>query len=694
MAYIQIDDFKLGQDRRRERVAGAPGTMWDAKNVHVTRGGDIERRKKFVAQYHVPNTFYAISLRGQLYVLGSQDNAASMPIGVLYQRLLAPANPLMTRILDAKTFSGKIYAIAEFDNGHVYHFYDGSRVTDWDVLAASNGSFEALATLMAGKVDSDPAVSATSFGSTITIQALVPGTAFTIVKSTLNGGGVPDQDITLTQVQANVAAVTEVRASAAIQITGGTAAAGNQISSVNINGVGVTSGALLWASTNSATAIRLAQDITNGYNTHGYSASAIGDTVTVQAAPGTGGTPNGFLLDVIVAGNVTVVAGGSLAGGISAVSAVAQVYTASFIGTFETLDQFFITINGTQYAASGRASGTGRSLYVDKNRVWSPTGSLENYCKLNDATVWDPAAGGSDAGFLNIASQTEGNEQIVVVARYQNLAAIFSGTDVVMYALDQDPTKNAFQNVLENTGTRAAAAVIRYGNNDVFYLDYTGIRSLRARDASNAPFVSDVGNAIDTFVQSFLDGLTTLQVSSAIGAIEPRDGRLWVIAGSRIFVLSYFPDAQISAWSYYDAEEFGGNGVQAVCKIKSRLFVRAGDYVYCYGGLDGTVYPNDDEIVAEVQMPFLSGSTPATIKNLAGFDIAGTNVWHCEVAYDPNAPDKTATAGTFREITYAEAGENSLPGRTSMVAPVFTCSKAGPATISMAAIHYEAEKAD
>ncbi len=384
------------------------------------------------------------------------------------------------------------------------------------------------------------------------------------------------------------------------------------------------------------------------------------------------------------------------ASGVTAVTAVAQVETVTLAGTFDVTDTFTITINGTAYKSTGRASGMGRTAYVDKNRVWSPVGSLWRYCRLNDPTIWDPATvttPTNDAGFINIASATEGNERLVVAARYQGLGAVFSADNITLYQLDPDPTKFAFSDELQHTGTRAAQAVIRYGNNDVFYLDITGVRSLRARDASNAPFVSDIGNAVDTFVQDLIAMLSKEQITGAVAAIEPKNGRYLLVLGGTIMVLSYFPGAKISAWTYYEPTEFGGAPVQSLVRSTDKLAARAGNFIYFYGGLTGDVQPDDDEVVAEVELPFVSGRTPATIKTLTGFDIACTNTWACELAFDPNAPDRTINIGNLSRITFADQDRISLPGETSMVAPKMICSKGGAATISMLAIHYEGEDA-
>lgn len=694
MSYLLIEDFRFGIDRRRKRVAGTPGTLWVGKNVHITRGGDIERRKKFVPEYAVPGTFGAAVLRSQLYVFGSADLAATMPIGVQYQRLQAPSSAAMAGVLAVKAFSGKLYVIAEYVDGNIYHFYDGARVTDWDAISANGASFESVATVMANQLDASSAVKARYFGSTITLTATEAGVPFTLTKSTTNGGATNDQDITLTTVQANVVAVNEVLASVEVAVTGGTENFGsNDIRSVQINEVELLTNRVNWSGSNGATAIKLAGEINFGFATHGYSAVANNNVVTISAAPGTGATPNGYELLVVPHGDVVVDAGESLTGGVTEVAAEKQVVTAKFIGTFEPADTFVLTLNGVDYKLTGAASGTGRSLYVDKSHVWSPVGSLLRYCMLNRADIWDPAntETDNDAGFLNIASESDGNEDVVVPARYQGMAAVFSPNNIVLYQLDPDPTKIVFSNTLENTGTRSVGSVSRYGNNDVFYLDITGIRSLRALNSSNAPFVSDIGNPIDTFVSEQLALLTNEQVIRSVAAIEPIDGRYLLFVGGIAFVLSYFPGAKISAWSFYDNEEFEGNVVQAVVRIRSELVVRAGDYLYVYGGLDGDVYPDDDEIVAEVETPFLSGKTPATIKSITGFDCAATNTWEVEIAFDPNDDRQTINVGRLQNITFADPNKISAPGETSMIALKMQCRTAGEASISMAAVHYDAE---
>lgn len=681
MAYLSIQDFKYGMDRRRERVAGTPGTLWTLENAHITRGADIERCKKFVSTYALPaGTRGLTSLRKQLFAFGSADLAASMPLGVAYQRLTSPEAGVLTQVVDVKGFAGKLYVIADFDDGGTFHFYDGTRVTDWDTVAADSADYGSLAQLLALKISADDAVTAVAEGEVIKIEAKTPGTPFTIAGAEDDGGGTDDQTITVATPQVNVAAVAEVAATASISIASGTS---GTIDSVTLDSVALISAPVAFSASVSATAIRLAQAINSTGSTTGYSASATGATVTISAAAGTGATPNGKALAVNTSGVIAVSADAALAGGVSAVSAVAQISTVTFGGTFEPEDVFTVTVNGEDYVATGLASGTGRSLYVDFQRVWSPANSLWRYCKLADATVWNPATMGSDAGFLNVSEASEGNQNLVVAQRYQDKAAIYSEQAVVLYTLDTDPDNFAKYMTLDNTSTTAPHSAIRYGNNDVFHLDPTGVRSLRALNSSNAPFVSDVGNAVDTFVLEYLDTLTEKQRRAAVSAIEPRDGRFLMAVGERIFVLSFFPGAKISAWSYYSP----GFEVEAFAKIDKKLYVRSGDTVYLYGGASGQEYPGDDELPVLVELPFLSAGTPATKKGLDGFDAAFSNEWTVDLLLDPNREDKTVHVGKVRERTYGQE-DITVPGQGTVLAAKLVCSRGGRATISMMQIHF------
>ncbi|HEY5798475.1 MAG TPA: hypothetical protein VIU82_26020 [Bosea sp. (in: a-proteobacteria)] len=686
---MAISDYKFGMDRRRPRVSGIPGTLWNLKNAHITRGGDIESMKKFVPTFSLPdNTFGLGQINGQIWVFGSADIAASMPSGVQYQRLQDPGGAAMTRVLSNNTFDRKHYVVAEFSNGFIHHFYDGVRVTDWDTVADGNTNVTILAEYMASKINASTTVEATSFGAKVNVTANTPGTAFSISSATVDGGANPDQTLIVTTLQPNVAEVAEVRATGTITVTGGTTDPGVNTITATVDGVALTAAPVDFISSPGATANALAVQINNLTSTHGYSASAAGPVVTVRAAVGLGAAPNGDVVASIVTGDVTA-STANMAGGVTYVAPVAQVSQATFGGTFQAADRFTLTIDGTDYVATGRAAGYGTFAFTYKSREYITAGSLLQYSELNDPDDFATGSGtATGTGSINLSSDSEGSERLTAIAPYQNSLAIFSQSQIRTYSINTDATLNSYEQTIENTGTFAPRSVVAYGNIDVFYLDMTGIRSIQSRDVTNAPVVDDAGSAIDTFVQEWAASLSDDVVQRAVGAIEPIDGRFMLAIGERVYVLSYFPKAKITAWSYYEP----GFAVSDFLRVRNRLYARDGDTIYLYGGRTGQTYPDAGETPIAAELPFANAQSIATFKQWLAFDMACSGTWHVDLLPDPNDETKTIEVGNISKTTYG-LPDIAVVGEFPLFAMSLTCESGGRATLSNMAFHYETTRA-
>lgn len=699
MAYLVIQDFKIGMDRRKARITGQPGALWTGVNGHITRGGDFERRKKFVSTYTLPvgTTKGLTSVAGQLFVFGASATPGTIPPGVNYQRLQHPSNPAatITEIRSVTSFSGKLYVVALFSDGNTYHYYDGARVTGWDAIASSVSSNNAVASALAARIDAETAYAASAVGAVATISAAVAGVPFTISQSTVNGGSNPDQTITLAQTQANRAAVNEQLATATLTVTGGTNNPGvNRITSITINGVQALGANINWATSNTATAAAIATQINTFVSSPEYTATSVGPTVTISTVAGTGAGPNGFVVTPTLGGDMTV-SNSNMGGGVSAVSAQQQIWTATIGGTFEAADIFTITLDGTDYIVSGGAAGTGTMALTFQQKIYSVTNSLLYFSALNTPTSPGTGTGG---GFINMANQNEGNETLVTVQEYQGKLAIFSRNSIRIWQMDVDPAKNVFQQTVQNSGALSSRSVIPYGNIDVFYLNDSGVRSLRARDASNSPAVNDVGVAIDPFLREYLNTLSDTQIQRAVAIIEPIDSRYWLAVRNRIFVFSYFPGSKINAWTYYDlTPEIGAADITEVVKVNNQVYLRSGDVIYQYGGVAGTTYPTDDDndngAWAELAMPYLAAGTPATWKATHGFDIGVDGTWQCFLLPDPADESVEVPIGTFNKPTFAQPKMATSATPTPMFALRMRTTKGGYSRISMVAVHYKAEQA-
>lgn len=687
MGSIFIQNFKFGMDRRRLRMAGVPGTLWLGKNCHISRGGDIERAKAFSQTHTLPtsSTFGLAAVRGQLYTFGSASTPAGMPADVQYQRLQSPDSTAMIEILDVKTFDGKFYVIARFASGHIYHFYNGTRVDEWDALADAAADYTTLADYYAELINADSDVIARPSGTTVTLTAREAGTAFTLATDTTDGVATDDQVIDVDTLQANVAAVAEVRATGTITVTAGSAGALNQITSVEIDSTELLTNAVSWATSHTVTAAALAAEISNGTATHGFSAESSGPIVTISAPIGDGATINGEAIVTTTTGNVTA-STTAMVGGVTEVEAVKQITRMSFGGTFQALDRFEVTINNRDYVATGRASAMGISAFVHKKRIWSPANSLLRYCKLNDPTDWTDADAASGAGFINVSSDSEGTERLVGAAAYGTQLAVASRRNIWIYNIGTDAEEFSFAQPIENSGSLSARAMTGYGNLDVFYLDESGIRSLKAKQDSADAYTDDVGAAVDPFLREYMDDITNGQISRAVAAIEPRDRRYWVAIGERIFVYSNFPRSQIAAWTYYEP----GFSVSDFARAGNQMYCRSGDFVYGYGGEDGTEYPGADDMIPVAHLPFMTSPVPSMF-NITGFDIGATGNWTVDLLVDPDNEASDISVGTTTGCTFPD-GDITVPGRTTHVAVNLTGVGAGAMSVANLAIYHDGKE--
>lgn len=679
MPYQVIENFKTGMDRRRPKAMGAAGSLWRAENCFLTRGGDLEKAKKFVSRYALPSdTFGMAVVRGQIEVYATSSKTP--PAGINCQVLTAPGSPDLERILDVVNPDGLAYVIAKFDDGSIHHFYNGTRVSDWDTLAADNASPRSVASFLAEEMSADDSVDVEAIGDAILVTARVAGEAFTLSASADNGSGTDDQTASLTAVQANVSAVANVDATGSVEITGGSAGEDNYIESVTVDSVELLSDNLLFSTSNSATATALAVQINNGTNTHGYSASADGAVVTISAEPLSGTGDNGLTVASIVSGDVTTT-DDDMSGGVDAVSAVSQITQITFGGTFEADDTFTCTLNGTAYKTTGTASAHGTSALVHKSRVYVAAYNVVRFCQIEDFDDFSDATGSSGAGFFGINIDT-GSQRIVALQRYQDNVAVFTRTNTETYYLDEDFDFNTVDQLIENTGTVAAKSVSAYGNLDVFYLDDTGLRSLQPRDSSNTAIVNDVGTIIDPYIEDLREAYTIQGIRDAVSIVDPVDGRYWLAIGQEILVFSNFPSSSINGWTVLKPEF----NVEEMLKLDGRVLVRSGDTIYQYGGVTGDSYVEAGKCV--VELPFLSADSIGSHKKWRGLDMVSEGTWKVEMGTDPADDTIKTHVATVRETT-VNKGTVKFGFVAAIANAIFTEQTAGPAKISSAMFHYD-----
>jgi hypothetical protein len=787
MGSIWIRDFTGGLDTRKLAETTPGGVLIQALNGHITRGGEFEKRASFVSAYALPSGTVGLARqRTGLVVFGSGDPPA-MPAGVTYQQLQHPDGvTALTRVPSFDLFAGLIYAVGEFADGSLYHFYDGLQVEDWFdgrarasfTIIAGTGS-STLDHIYVNGVDVLSAPVTWTTDNSTTAQAVADAVNANLsvpeYVATANGDNVNliAQD---TGSQANGRAVvfavsggfTISPASGLVMSGGGgdyVAAKGaktrfnvavgivNALTTARVGSVALIGARVTTRNTVNQTAAAIAAAINTFNSVPEYTATSAGAVVTVTAPVGT--SYNGDTLTLAKTGDLTYTTPAVFAGGTGSIGATTSftitagtankmtvinaagvslmggeilltTTTAAFVvaivaaingntgvtGYTATVDETSnekievvappadgAAANGRKitYAATGNVSLTGlksfsggRSLvdvqlpgsYVKTigAKMYSVSGPNLHFSGIQQPTLWTTDAPG--AGFIDMSSYSSGSEVLQAVETYQNNIAIFGETAVQIWYVDPDPALNTRSQTLNNTGTTCPRSVTQFSDNDLFYLNESGLRSLRARDATNSASTTDIGVPVDTLISAKLKPMTDSQRANVIGLIEPGDNRFWLIMGSDIFVFSFFSGAKVSAWTLYST----GFSISDAVIFDHRVYLRSGNSVYVYGGIGNDLVYDATQAVA--QIPYVDADDPTRTKNWQGVDVAASGQWDVYFALKPQKPDAKDKVGGINNSTF-DQGRISANGQSTHCSAIFKSKGSGPAKLGSAVIQFE-----
>lgn len=236
MPYLVVDNFSAGLDSRRHVLSSKDGTLAVLKNAHITRGGEIEKRKAFSVFANLPyssgahRSFGLETAGDKVYVFHynvSWPSDLVPPPGITYQQLRhpQPGNPAsspsgyinMTKVVWSTVYGGKPFVIAEYEDGNRYPFWDGQIVKDWHIGLRRPDSVSTFFSSLAADL-SLPGYTCTESSGVLTVTGPI-GREYTLTASTTFGTA------TVTTTQQAVDAVTGKEATGTFAITGGSESA-------------------------------------------------------------------------------------------------------------------------------------------------------------------------------------------------------------------------------------------------------------------------------------------------------------------------------------------------------------------------------------------------------------------------------------------------------------------------------------
>ena len=728
MAYYEIRDWSKGIDLRRLAEATKAGALQSAVNCHVTRGGELEKRKAIPEIYTLPSDCHGLWVdpKGQHHVWSINADPGGLDARVVWHQIVNPDDALedINRILSYDDYYSIPYVVVEFQDGSIHHYYDDVRIREdgglppdaSDVVPPAFGNGRAYSPYFELSIDSivSPVASLTEAWLIAPDDVATPGNWYQ-----LNGIAVPyatsaqewarqiAAEINNTTTVPNVYCEAEdgkVRLSMAdiddqyngwmiqLDITGNAQALPTKVQTLS------------YGEDNTPPAIP--------------DPIPVGDydyTMDVIYYLKGGSTPMfGFknpslysrpiaLETVNINGSLYVIQGTTPLqesvehpgyyeyNVLQAITDVTLIADTQYVG-YASINDFSSFNQAPDADAPEPEEDTstppaptapfswkpGTYVSVHGSKVYAVSGPALNFSAIGNARVWNPDFAG--AGFIDSSIQSSGPKELVSIGEYGvSQLALFARRDVQIWDIDPDPGLNRIRQVLRNTGTFASRSVTTWGN-DLMYLDKPGIRTLRARDSSNAAWVQDVGVPIDQLVKSISNAAGSAMSARAIGAVDPDDGRFMLAINRTIFVLSFYPQSRISAWTTYRP----GFRVDEMVAGSDQVFFRSGTGVYALGGETGQEY---DACLVEAEIPYLDFDDPGSKKEMHALDMAAQGVWTIQAGMDPMRPEvrdavATIDGTTFRLFTIG------MEGYTSHIKLKFTNSAQGPAKLGTVLVHY------
>lgn len=338
------------------------------------------------------------------------------------------------------------------------------------------------------------------------------------------------------------------------------------------------------------------------------------------------------------------------------------------------------------------ASGTNARAH--RRKMYAVDGANIRFSEISNPALWD---GDTGSGIIDVSEEDATSTDLVGLERYYSYLAVMARTFIQIWSMDPDPAANQLLQTLHNIGLVAPNAASGYGNGDVLFLSDTGIRSIRARDSSNAAVLNDLGSPVDAYVAAKRNDLTPETAQKIKAVVDPLTGHFWLVWGSEALVLAMYPNSKVSAWSMFDL----GAEVDDVVVANSRLVVRQGDSLSVYGYADpangnpfdpntplGAAADRYDASEVTVVMPFLDASRPATTKRWNSIDVAAKGVWAVSVCPDYRTPDVWTRIGTITADTW-DVGRIPVDVSSTHLAVKLESLGDGEAKLTSVALHFE-----
>ena len=226
-------------------------------------------------------------------------------------------------------------------------------------------------------------------------------------------------------------------------------------------------------------------------------------------------------------------------------------------------------IAGTNVVITDVNCPNGKSVCVHDSKIYGVEPEADNpayvkYSATEDPTNWSKVKDSSGALGLPAGLEASGNEFVKAVTSYRGFLCVFMENSIQLWKTNPNPGLTSLDTTVDNAFVEYFRTIAPI-NEDVFYLNSTGVHSVGQKLYTDTMSTIDIGSPIAELV------VASLSTSFEPKAIYfPGDNQYILINNTDVFVFTHSSKSGLMAWTRWTVP----NETKDIVAYRNFMFVR------------------------------------------------------------------------------------------------------------------------
>jgi len=309
-------------------------------------------------------------------------------------------------------------------------------------------------------------------------------------------------------------------------------------------------------------------------------------------------------------------------------------------------------IAGTNVSITDANCPNGKAAVVHDSKIYAiePESANPAYIKYSateDPTNWSKVKDASGLLGLPAGLEARGDEFAVAVTSYRGFLAVFMQNSIQLWKTNPNPALISLDTTVDNAFVEYHRTIAPI-NEDVFYLNSTGVHSVGQKVYTDTMSTMDIGSPITDQITASLD--PDYEPKSLY---FPGDNQYILANNTDMFVFTHSATAKLAAWTRYEVP----NEIKDMVAYRNYLFIRmkegSNEYIFSF---NPELYQDDTasstaDIDVEISSSFNSLDQPGIWKQIFGSDVMFTGTANLQHKWDSRSPSSLTTAFSLSDDT-------------------------------------------